>query len=78
MLIIRRKIRLGVLLCINGVGILNSWIKRNIAPAGMDYDGLNELAAGIPVGSEGLSILPFETELNGCCRTSLLLVRFTV
>lgn len=51
--------RLGVLLCINGVGILNSWIKRNIAPAGMDYDGLNELAAGIPVGSEGLSILPF-------------------
>lgn len=51
--------RLGVLLCINGVGILNSWIKRNIAPAGMDYDGLNELAARIPVGSEGLSILPF-------------------
>ena len=51
--------RLGVLLCINGVGILNSWIKRNIAPAGMDYDGLNELAAGIPVGSKGLSILPF-------------------
>lgn len=51
--------RLGVLLCINGVGILNSWIKRNVAPAGMDYDRLNDLAAGIPVGAEGLSILPF-------------------
>ena len=51
--------RLGVLLCINGVGILNSWIKRNVAPAGMDYEALNDLAATVPVGSEGLSILPF-------------------
>ncbi|MDD2437135.1 MAG: FGGY family carbohydrate kinase [Massilibacteroides sp.] len=51
--------RLGVLLCINGVGILNSWIKKNVAPEGISYDKLNELAATIPVGSEGLSILPF-------------------
>ena len=50
---------LNVLLCINGVGILNSWIKRNVAPAGMDYEALNDLAATVPVGSEGLSILPF-------------------
>lgn len=51
--------RLGVLLCINGVGILNSWIKKNVAPEGMGYDRLNELAATVPIGSEGLSILPF-------------------
>ena len=51
--------RLGVLLCINGVGILNSWVKKNVAPEGISYPELNELAAGIPVGSEGLSILPF-------------------
>ena len=50
--------RLGVLLCINGVGILNSWVKKNVAPEGISYPELNELAAGIPVGSEGLSILP--------------------
>ena len=52
-------IRLGVLLCINGTGILNSWIKRNVAPEDISYSGMNELAAKIPIGSNGLSILPF-------------------
>lgn len=51
--------RLGVLLCINGVGILNSWVKRNVAPEGINYPELNELAATVPIGSDGLSILPF-------------------
>jgi len=51
--------RLGVLLCINGVGIMNSWIKRYVAPEGISYEDLNTLAASVPVGSEGLSILPF-------------------
>lgn len=51
--------RLGILLCINGTGILNSWIKRNVAPAGAGYDELNAMAASIPAGAEGLSILPF-------------------
>lgn len=51
--------RLGVLLCINGVGILNSWVKRNVAPEGISYNDLNDLAASVPIGSEGLSILPF-------------------
>ncbi len=51
--------RLGVLLCINGVGILNSWIKRNIAPQGMNYEQLNDLADTVPIGSQGLSVLPF-------------------
>lgn len=51
--------RLGVLLCINGTGILNSWVKRNVAPEGISYDGMNELAAQVPIGSGGVSILPF-------------------
>jgi xylulokinase len=49
---------LGVLLCINGTGILNSWLKRNMAE-GMSYDDMNKLAKKVAPGSEGLSILPF-------------------
>lgn len=51
--------RLGVLLCINGTGILNSWMKRNVATEGLSYAEMNDLAAQIPIGSEGISILPF-------------------
>ena len=51
--------RIGVLLCINGTGILNSWIKRNVAPEGMSYADMDKLAAGVPVGSDGLVVLPF-------------------
>ena len=51
--------RLGVLLCINGTGILNSWMKRNVAPDGISYAEMNELAAKAPIGSAGVSILPF-------------------
>lgn len=51
--------RLGVLLCINGTGILNSWIKRNVAPEGISYAEMNDLAAQAPIGSAGVSILPF-------------------
>lgn len=51
----------GVLLCINGTGILNSWLRRNTKGAGtpFDYETMNEMAARIPVGSEGLTVLPF-------------------
>jgi xylulokinase len=52
------KNRIGVLLCINGAGIFNRWIK-NIAGANHTYTGLNEAAAKIPVGSERLTALPF-------------------
>lgn len=51
--------RLGVLLCINGTGILNSWVKRNIAPEGISYNEMNILASKAPIGSDGVSILPF-------------------
>lgn len=51
--------RLGVLLCINGTGILNSWVKRNVAPEGISYNEMNVLASKAPIGSAGISILPF-------------------
>lgn len=50
--------RLGVLLCINGTGILNAWMHRNVA-ATMSYAEMNEVAAQVPVGSEGVRIIPF-------------------
>ena len=51
--------RLGVLLCINGTGILNSWSKRNLAPDAISYPGMNDLAAQSPIGAKGVSIIPF-------------------
>ncbi|MEW6652772.1 MAG: FGGY family carbohydrate kinase [Bacteroidota bacterium] len=52
------KIRLGVLLCINGTGIQNSWLRKNFA-ATLSYNEINQLASKVPIGSEGVSILPF-------------------
>ena len=51
--------RLGVLLCINGTGILNSWLRRNILPVAISYDEMNDIASSVPIGADGLSILPF-------------------
>jgi xylulokinase len=50
--------RIGVLLNINGTGILNKWIK-NIAGAWQSYQQINDAAAKIKPGSEGLFVLPF-------------------
>lgn len=50
--------RLGVLLCINGTGILNKWIK-NIAGSNLDYNTINAFAEKISAGSDGLVLLPF-------------------
>ena len=51
--------RIGVMTCISGTGILNSWLKHNVALENMSYSDMNDLAATVPVGSEGLIILPF-------------------
>jgi xylulokinase len=51
--------RLGVLCCINGTGILNSWVRRNVMPEGMGYAEMNDLAAQAPIGADGVSIIPF-------------------
>ncbi len=48
----------GVLLCINSVGILNAWLRRNVA-ADLSYAQMNELAASVPAGSEGVLVVPF-------------------
>jgi len=60
------RVRLGVLLCINGTGIMNSWVRRHVAEPpeegvwkGLTYMEMNELAAQAPIGCAGLSILPF-------------------
>lgn len=65
----RQKPRYGVLLCVNGTGILNSWLKHNFVGGGGDglsYDQMNELASQAAVGSDGLVILPYG---NGAERT---------
>ena len=51
--------RIGVMTCINGTGILNSWCKRNIAPDNCSYADMNDIAAQAPAGSAGLTVLPF-------------------
>lgn len=49
--------RYGVLLCVNGTGIMNSWLRR-IFESG-DYRELNEMARNTPIGAEGLYVIPF-------------------
>lgn len=58
-------VRNGVLLCINGTGRLNSWLKSNVM-GGRDYHEMNALAAKAPIGSQGLAVLPYG---NGAERT---------
>ena len=53
------QLRLGVLLCINGTGILNSWLKRNLALEGLSYSDMNQLALQSPIGARGVSVIPF-------------------
>lgn len=49
---------LGVLLCINGTGILNRWIKNTVGES-ESYQQMNEVAKGIPAGSDGVLLFPF-------------------
>lgn len=50
--------RLGLLMCINGAGILNQWV-RQITGNRYDYDEMNRLAASIQPGADGLFFYPF-------------------
>lgn len=52
------KNRIGVLLCINGCGISNRWV-RQLAGGSLSYSQMNEAAARIAPGSEGLQLVPF-------------------
>ena len=76
--------RYGVLLCINGTGILNAWIKRTVSPE-ISYDQVNELATTVPAGSDGITMLPFgngaermlENRYTGACLSGIDLNRHT-
>jgi xylulokinase len=60
--------RYGVLMCVNGTGILYSWLRRLLVgdSGAVAYDELNRVAAQAPVGSDGLVVLPYG---NGAERT---------
>jgi xylulokinase len=51
--------KIGVLLCINGTGILYSWLKNQWGKGLLSYAEMEKVAAGIPEGSDGLTIIPF-------------------
>ncbi len=51
--------RVGILLCINGTGIANSWIRKIVSGGSIPYDDMNRIAGGVPVGSKGVVCLPF-------------------
>ncbi len=52
------KKRYGVLLCINGTGILNSWLQKNVFN-NKSYPEINTLASSVSIGSNGLLCYPF-------------------
>ena len=50
--------RYGVLLCVNGTGILNSWLRKNFF-SDSSYEQINKEASMAPAGSDELLIYPF-------------------
>jgi xylulokinase len=54
----KEKPRYGILLCINGTGILYSWLRNNFFQ-GLSYNDINKKAAEVSIGSEGLFFYPF-------------------
>lgn len=51
------NVRIGKLLCINGAGIQYRWLLNNLNVA--SYEEMNDLAASVPIGSDGVTIHPF-------------------
>ena len=51
--------RYGVLLCVNGTGSLNGWLRNALMQGNISYPAMNDFAAKAPVGSDGLICLPF-------------------
>ena len=49
--------RIGMLMCINGCGILYSWLRK--VTGGLSYEAMNGLAAKVGPGSGGLVCIPF-------------------
>ena len=55
----RDQNRIGILLCLNGAGSQYSWLKHEVAQEGMTYPEMENMAGTVPIGAEGLRILPF-------------------
>ncbi len=51
--------RIGILLCINGAGSLYRWLRQTVGQGSISYPDMERLAASVPVGADGLRILPF-------------------
>ncbi|MEP7268207.1 MAG: FGGY-family carbohydrate kinase, partial [Saprospiraceae bacterium] len=52
--------RVGILLCVNGTGIANSWFRKLVSTGcEVSYDILNSMAAYSSIGSEGIQFFPF-------------------
>ncbi len=58
--------RVGILMCINGTGSCYRWAKQTLAPTGSSYAEMNSLAEQSPIGSRGVTVLPYG---NGAERT---------
>ena len=55
----KERERIGILLCINGAGIQHSWMNQKVAESGTTYPAMEELARQIPIGADGVCVLPF-------------------
>jgi xylulokinase len=51
--------RFGQLACLNGTGILNSWLKHNFLSKDISYNDMNEIASSAPLGADQVFIYPF-------------------
>jgi xylulokinase len=51
--------RIGILLCINGAGIQYNWIRQHLGSTGISYQEMEQAASAIPVGADGLQVIPF-------------------
>ncbi len=49
----------GILLCVNGAGIQHNWMRQNAGNKAYDYPTMERMAAQIPIGADGISVLPF-------------------
>jgi xylulokinase len=66
---------LGVLLCINGTGSLYRWTK-NLFGSAVSYNQMNDQATKVPLGSDGLRILPFGNGAERMLNNELIGVHF--
>ena len=52
------NVRTGVLLCINGTGSINRWMRQTFSPS-FSYEEMNNQADTVSIGSDGVRIIPF-------------------